>query len=158
MIISAFSGAGKTHLASKYRGVIDLESMNYHWIYPEELENLHPEAKKKNNNRKANPDWPDNYIRDILQYNAEEKLVLINGADWLVRYLRRRGYRCLNVYPDVSQKEEYLSRYRNRGNNEEYIRFWDLHFEEYIQKKTKGEDDIVMKPGEYLEDVLKSFL
>ena len=158
MIVSAFSGAGKTYLASKYKEIIDLESMNYHWIYPKELENVDQETKKRNNNRTVNPNWPENYLNDIVKYNSEGKLVLINGADWIIQYLRKSGYRCLNVYPDISQKTEYLNRYRQRGNNKDYIQFWDSHFEEYIAKKTKEKDDIVMKPGEYLEDTLESLL
>ena len=155
MIISAFPGAGKTYLAAKYKDIIDLESMDYHWIYPDELKELNPEEKKRNYNRKENPMWPGNYLNDIIWFHKEGKTVLISGADWIVKELRERGYRCLNIYPDISQKEDYLKRYEGRGNNQDYIDFWDTHFEEYIVKKKGVQDDIVMRPGEYLEDVLK---
>lgn len=155
MIINAFSGAGKTYLKGRYKSVIDLEPMDYHWAYPECSMKFSQEQRKKMSNRTENPDWPENYIYDILKYHQQGSIVLIGGSDEIIDYLEEHSTSCLVLVPSPDQKEDYLKRFERRGNKKAYIDFWDEHFEEYIIKKMKYKNIVWMLPGEYLEDTLK---
>lgn len=155
MIISAFSGAGKSYLAKQYTDIIDLEPMDYHWIYEDDLKRLDCEKRKRNQNRKLNPAWPKNYIDDILLYDEENNIVLISGDDHIVSLLDKQGILCYNIYPSVNQKQDYIKRYMERGNSKEYIDFWNENFEKIVIGKQIHMYNIEMMDGEYLEDTLR---
>lgn len=155
MIISAFSGAGKSYLAKQYTDIIDLEPMDYHWIYEDDLKRLDCEKRKRNQNRKLNPAWPKNYIDDILLYDEENNIVLISEDDHIVSLLDKQGILCYNIYPSVNQKQDYIKRYMERGNSKEYIDFWNENFEKIVIGKQIHMYNIEMMDGEYLEDTLR---
>lgn len=155
MIISAFSGTGKSYLAKIHSSVVDLEPMDYHWIYSDELKMEDCELRKKNQKRTLNPDWPGNYIRDILYYDHAGKIVLISGDDFIVDILEKMGIQCYNIFPSANQKKTYIKRYIKRGNSDDYINFWRENFERFISGKHKRLHKIEMLDGEYLEDTLK---
>lgn len=155
MIISAFSGAGKSYLAKQYTDIIDLEPMDYHWIYEDDLKRLDCEKRKRNQNRILNPAWTKNYIDDILLYDEEYNIVLISGDDHIVSLLDKQGILCYNIYPSVNQKQDYIKRYMERGNSKEYIDFWNENFEQIIIGKQIHMYNIEMMDGEYLEDTLR---
>lgn len=155
MIISAFSGAGKTYLAKQYTGIIDLEPIDYHWIYKDALKKLDCEKRKRNQDRILNPAWPKNYIDDILLYDKDYNIVLISGDDHIVSLLDEQGIFCYNIYPSVNQKQDYIKRYMERGNSKEYIDFWNENFERTIIGKQIHMYNIEMMDGEYLKDTLR---
>lgn len=155
MIISAFSGSGKSYLAKIYSSVVDLEPMDYHWIYSNEIKMADCEIRKKNQKRTLNPAWPENYIHDILYHDNSGKIVLISGDDFIVDNLEKMGISCFNIFPSVNQKDTYIKRYIKRGNSDDYINFWQENFEWFINGKHKRLYKIEMLDGEYLEDTLK---
>lgn len=155
MIINAFSGAGKTYLAGQYSNIRDLEPMDYHWIYEDSAFHLPKEQRKRNPYRNPNPAWPDNYIHDILHYHRQGFIVLIGGSDSIINYLETNKIPHLICVPTLEQKQDYLSRFYQRGNPKEYIDFWNDNFEAFVKKKMGHKHAIRMLPGEYLEHTLK---
>lgn len=135
MIINAFSGAGKTYLAKKYGHIKDLEPMDYRWIYEDSLLHLPKEQRKRNLCRKPNPAWPNNYIHDILKYHKNGFIVLIGGSNSIIEYLEAHKIPHLICAPTLEQKQDYLSRFRQRGNSKDYIDFWNDNFESFVTKK-----------------------
>jgi len=153
IIVEGFAGTGKTTMAKKYDNVFDLNSSDYHWIY--EDKNI-SEKRKGNDKRILNPEWPDNYIKKLFELKEEYDIVLAYQSIKVgqrIQYVY--GYMPILCYPSKECKEEYLERYRQRGNNEEWMKMMEEHFDEWIE--LIGESDkrkIVMKPGEGIEDAL----
>ena len=67
-IISAFPGIGKTTLAKEHHSVIDLESSNYKWL---DIDSNLPIEQRKGMSKTLNPNFPENYIRDIVSLARE---------------------------------------------------------------------------------------
>ncbi len=59
------------------------------------------------------------------------------------------------VYPDISLKEEYIQRYKSRGNNEKFISFIADNWESFIKDMENEKFPILVKleSNEYLSDV-----
>lgn len=150
MIVSAFAGVGKTTLAKKYgKDVIDLESGNFKW-----LENGNTEATKGDNKRTQNPKYPINYLEAIKKANTEYKVVLISQHSIIRKCLDAVKLDYVLVYPNIDMKDEFIQRYKNRGNNENFINLilnnWDswIYDLDNVQNHTK----IVLNKGQYLTD------
>lgn len=153
MIVSAFAGVGKTTLAKKYNGeVIDLESGNFKWI-----ENGNTEATKGNGSRTQNPRFPINYLEAIKKANTEYKVVLISQHEVIRKCLDAVKLDYIIAYPDISMKEEYIERYKNRGNNERFISLISTSWEKWISDldKIQGHNKIILQKGEYLENYIE---
>ena len=60
------------------------------------------------------------------------------------------------VYPDRSLKEEYIKRYKDRGNNPVFVKLlennWNIWMDD--MENQKGCDHIRLKSGQYLIDVI----
>ena len=121
MIINAFSGAGKTYLVDKYKDIQDLDSMDYHWIYEDYVLHLPKEQRKRNLSRKPNPAWPNNYIHDILSFHEKGFITLIGGSDSIIDYLESNKIPHLICLPTLDQKQDYLARFKQRGNSKELL-------------------------------------
>lgn len=155
MIISGFAGIGKTYLGNKYEDIIDLESSDYKWIYSDEVNGMDWEKRKGLTERLFNPDWPENYINAILEAEKKYKIVLISQSVEILAELRLRKIPFIVVIPDINLKEEYIARCRKRGNNEVFIGFISDYYEYFINKlMSKDDPKVILKSGEYLEDVL----
>lgn len=61
------------------------------------------------------------------------------------------------VYPSRDQKQDYLERYKQRGSSEDFIKLLDEKWDEWItsMEEQKGCLHIVLRPGQFLSDVLK---
>lgn len=150
MIISAFAGVGKTTLAKKYeKDVIDLESGNFKWI-----ENGNTEATKGDNTRTLNPKFPINYLEAIKKANTEYKVVLISQHEVIRKCLDAVKLDYFIAYPDMSMKEEFIERYKQRGNNDNFINLIISNWEKWINDldNINNHNKIILQKGQYLSD------
>jgi len=155
IIISGFAGIGKTTLQKKYQSVIDLESSDFKWIYQDEtIESLDKEKRKGISNRIQNPLWPLNYVKEIIQKSKEYQIVLISQDLDLRNCLRENGCKYYVCFPKKECKQEYIERYKNRGNNEKFISLVSDNFENWVDALMNEENKLIMEPGEYLEETL----
>lgn len=60
------------------------------------------------------------------------------------------------VYPDISLKEEYIKRYEERGNVDNFIKLLDNNWESWITElQTQvGCEHKVLKTGQFLSDII----
>jgi adenylate kinase family enzyme len=155
IIISGFAGIGKTTLQKNNSNVIDLESSDFKWIYQNsENESMDKEKRKGVSNRIQNPLWPLNYVNEIIKKASEYDIVLISQDLDMRNCLRNHGCMYYVCFPRKECKQEYLERYKNRGNNEKFISIVNENFENWIEALMKEDNKIIMEPGEYLEDTL----
>ena len=134
-VISAFPGTGKTYFYNQYKGknsliVLDSDSSNFSWIKDE----------KGNNTTKRNPDFPNNYINHIKENIGKADIIFVSSHDIVRQALYDNGIKYIVVYPENNCKDEYLERYRNRGNTEEFINMMDKNWDRFIDgmKNDKG--------------------
>lgn len=149
MIVSAFAGVGKTTLAQMYKeDVIDLESGNFKW-----LENDGTEASK-GSRRIQNPKYPINYLEAIKKANSQYKVVLISQHDVIRKCLDAVKLDYIVVYPEISMKEEFIERYKARGNNDNFINLITSKWESWINdlNSIQNHQKIVLGKGQYLSD------
>ena len=134
IIISAFPGTGKTYFYEKYKNsdikVLDSDSSNFSWI----------KDKNGNNTTKRNPDFPQNYINHIKENIGKADIIFVSSHDIVRQSLYDNGIKYIVAYPDNDCKDEYLERYRNRGNTEEFINMMNKNWDKFINsmKNDKG--------------------
>lgn len=159
-----FSGIGKTHISNDNNTFIDLESSKFKYKLTAREEEL--ERMKGDRNRELRDvDWHQDYIEAIEENLKKYDYVLIWIALDTLKELLSRGHKVTVVIPESDQlvKDEYIDRYRQRGNTEQFIEdildSWGsklMLFLDYVD----GLDDnsvkiIKLKSGEYLKDVIK---
>ena len=134
IIISAFPGTGKTYFYEKYKNsdikVLDSDSSNFSWIKDE----------NGNNTTERNPDFPQNYINHIKENIGKVDIIFVSSHDIVRQSLYDNGIKYIVAYPDNDCKDEYLERYRNRGNTEEFINMMNKNWDKFINgmKNDKG--------------------
>lgn len=141
--ISAFPGTGKSFAAKSPKLLavrfIDLDST--------------PFSKLKNGEQ--NPEFPSNYIKDIKSCRAG----LFISSHKIVRdALIKEFYPFFLLYPDISLKDEYLSRYKNRGSDQKFIDLLDKSWESWIteieEEKSECITKVRMRAGEFVLDLM----
>lgn len=133
-IISGFPGVGKTHYARIYRDmVLDLDSRKYRWGFPEK------------------------YIKLILDHAAiGDGTLLVSTHESVLDALSANGLRYTLVFPALSLKEEYLERYRQRGDDPQLLELLSKNWSRYLYQCQNRNDceKIVLKGTQVLADVI----
>lgn len=152
-IIAGFSGIGKTYLGNKYSNVIDLDAAPF--VYDDSDILDIPFELRKGMKRKPNKNWPNNYIKAIKDMEEKYDLILVwDRLDIIEEYLKN-DIEFILCYPEKNALNNYIERYKERGNSESYIT-WKLN--EYQEKLSTFEKlnvyKIILKDNETLEDYL----
>ena len=164
IVIAGFAGIGKTILEKKYENVIDLDCGNYKWIYEnDKYKKMDLEKRKGIKNKIKNPEWPTNYVQEILEKQKKYKIITISLYDIYLdndinfkKELEQNNIRYISCFPEKNEKKEYINRYKNRGNSNKWISGIEKNFENWIEKlQEETESKIVLSSKETLEDKLK---
>ena len=155
MIISAYAGCGKSTFAKRTWNSIDMVTVPYKYVVPENtITDEGDERLKANYEYEIHPDWPRNYISAVIAAYHRYQYVIIPTIKPVLDELQRFRIPYMLFYPDRTLREEYSNRYRNRGNTEAFERIfidgWD-HFLGSLEADSYG-IHYAMKTGEYLSD------
>lgn len=167
LLIMAYMGTGKTELENKYENVIDFDFQDYKYIYDESIRHLPLEQRKGATNlRTENPDYPKNFLADAIQLLNEGKVVVSPFIDHVFRAYDSFGIksqvknlRVILVCPTKSNLDEYVERFKQRGNSDEFITRRKKEFSSLIDlfEQADNYEKIVMKPGQYLSEALEEY-
>jgi len=159
-IIAAFAGVGKSFIRKKYENILDLESTYYKWL-ENGVANLTEEERKGNKNRVLNPNWPQNYITEILKQKDNYDIVLIQLSherlknEQIFEYFNENKIEFYVARPNLSGWKYIEDRLRTRGNTEEFINQVKDNFEIFIEEFSKPQyNQIIIEDGEFLENAL----
>ena len=140
-VYSAFPGCGKTtYFSTTNRNVLDSDSSKFDKKY-----------------------FPDNYIDHIERSIADPKVdkILVSSHKDVRDALLKKGIPFVLVYPDRSLKDEYIQRYKDRGNNDAFVKLldnnWDTWMDEMDEMEApKGQTlyKVKLAKGQYLTDVI----
>lgn len=160
MIISAFAGVGKSYVGKKYASVLDLESTYFKWL-EDNVQGLSEEERKGKVDRKLNPEWPQNYIDEIVKQSKIYEIVLIQlshprlANEQIFEYFDSHGIEYYVARPNLSGWSDIEKRLRKRGNSDEFICQVKDNFKVFVEEFSKPKyKQIVIKDGEFLEDAL----
>ena len=117
MIISGFPGVGKSeffkHQGRHNKTCLDSDSSNFSWVKDE----------NGNNTTERNPDFPANYIEHIKSNMGKVDIIFISSHEKVRKALEEANMRYILVYPELNAKDEYIRRYKERGNSETFVSF-----------------------------------
>ncbi|MDK2899137.1 MAG: hypothetical protein PWQ10_324 [Patescibacteria group bacterium] len=156
IIISGYPGIGKTTASKQHSNIIDLECSDYKWVYKDEnTKNIKKEQRKGTKNRQLNPQWPGNYIEDIINYSLKYDFILISQQKELRSLLDDKNISYIICFPNLESKEYYINRYEKRGNNTSYITIQKQNYEKWVMELLNSpQQKIILTDNQYLEEYL----
>lgn len=156
MIISGFAGIGKTTFTSMHSDIaIDLESSNFKWIFDESIKDINVEERKGLTEKVPNPEWPMNYIKAIKEASKKYAYVFICMDADIREILRQENIRYFVAFPMLECKDEYIGRYRERNNGENFIRLLEAKYDTWVSDLIETEpNQIRLTKGQYISDKL----
>lgn len=104
--------------------ILDSDSSLFSWIYDE----------AGNKTDKRNPDFPNNYIQHIKDHLHTEDIIFVSSHKIVREALEKEGIKYTLIYPEKNMKDEWMRRFKERGNDEKFIKFQDEHWDEFISE------------------------
>jgi len=156
MIIAAYAGCGKSMFAAmRGESAIDLHCIPYKY-YLDDNDIDRGEAGKADPDNEMRPEWPLNYVKAIETVMDKYDFVLIPSDYRVLGLLAGRQIPYTLVYPRRDCREEYLQRYINRGNTENFLSIFYEHWDWFIDSLEADMHDnhIVLQPHQFLSDVV----
>ena len=145
-IISAFPGTGKSYFTNKYpEKCADSDSSKFSWTPFAE----HPD-------RQRNPQFPNNYIEHIKNLIGKVDYIFVSSHKEVRQALLDNCIFFYLFYPSATQKQEYIERYKTRGNNEAFIDLVNKNWVSWIVElsfETEGCKNIQMKYSNLEEEL-----
>lgn len=123
-VISAFPACGKTYVYenNKDLAILDSDSSEFSWVKDNE----------GNNTKERNPYFPQNYIDHINENLGKVDIIFVSSHDIVRKALYDNTIYYTLVYPDKSLKDEWIQRFKDRGNNEGFINFISANWDSFI--------------------------
>lgn len=145
VIVSAFPGTGKSHLVSTREDILDLDSSDYNWL---------------SDGVTMNPAFPSNYMSDMYDnMNGQMYDIIFVSSHQIVRNaLIEAELPFTLIYPDRSLMDEYINRYKARGNSESFISALEANWDKWIDECENLDVYYVQKikldSGMYISDLI----
>ena len=139
-IISAFPGVGKTYYSNKHPDkALDSDSSNFSWTI-------------ENGQKIRSSEFPNNYIRHIKENIGKYEYIFVSSHKEVRKALKDNCLFFYLVFPQKMMKNEFIERYKDRGNSEDFIKLVSDNWEQWIDDcKFEGDG---CKP---IETTLKNF-
>lgn len=135
-IISAFPACGKSTYFNNWKKgftytnldslVLDSDSSEFSWIKDDE----------GNNTKERNPNFPNNYIEHIKENIGKAEIIFVSSHKVVRDALKDNNIKYVLVFPKNTKKskEEYLRRFKERGNDEKFIEFITNNWDNFIKE------------------------
>ena len=135
LVISAFPGCGKSHLYRNQSNKVILDS---------------------DSSKFDKSDFPRNYIEHIKENVGKVDIILVSSHKEVRDALVENNIDFTLIYPKRSIKDEYIKRYVDRGNNEQFVKLLETNWNMWIDQLQEQENcnKIELEEGEYLSDVI----
>lgn len=169
ILVLAYMGTGKTELAKKYNNIIDLDFQDYKYIYDKSIRDL-PLEKRKGTValRTENIEYPSNFINVIIEELEKGKIVLSPFIDHVFNAINSNNFktkikdtRIILVFPMKDNFQEYVERFKERGNNEEFVlrrrKEFDLLVSMFNNESNNDYEKIIIKPKQFLSEALTEY-
>jgi len=128
-IICGFAGIGKSHLAKNKVGYVDLESTPF------------------------NKNW--DLYSDVAIHMAQNGYnVMVSCHKELRDKLKEKGAIYRVYTPSRREKYGYLHRFKDRGNDDQFLKLFEDNFEKFVDEIAEDEEHIFWLNGKFLSDVL----
>ena len=101
-------------------------------------------------------EFPQNYINHIKQRIADGyRRIFISSHKEVRDALVENGLQFTLIYPDKSLKEEYVQRYKDRGNPQQFISLVENNWENWITECEAQEhcNHIKLKTNQFVSNV-----
>lgn len=167
LLIMAYMGTGKTELENNYANVVDFDFQDYKYIYDESIRHLPLEQRKGSTNlRTENPNYPKNFLDDAKKLLNEGKIVVSPFIDHVFEAYdssniksQINDLRIILVCPERDNFNEYIERFKNRGNSSEFIARRENEFSSLMDifDNSNNYEKIVMKPEQFLSEALEEY-
>lgn len=167
LLILAYMGTGKTELENRYENVVDFDFQDYKYIYDESIRHLPLEQRKGSVNlRTENPNYPTNFLDDAKKFLDEGKIVVSPFIDHVFKAYdsssfksRANDTRIILVFPTSDNFDEYVERFKQRGNSDEFIARREKEFPSLADlfENATNYERIVMKRGQFLSEALEEY-
>ena len=164
-VIVCGAAIGKTYLAEHDKRFIDLDDMKATYKYGlSKASRKEKERGKLDRGEIVNNDSTKYAIKILEEEIKNDSIILISSANKkLLKYLIDNKINYCLVYANINDKQEYIKRMKNRGNNDIFIEklteteAWKNQYEENI-KDLRPKYKIELKKGQYLSDIKSVFL
>lgn len=132
LIVSAYPGCGKTHYVSHNPPFYceDSDSSFYSWIY---------DGMIKTDRR--NPAFPENYIDHIKSLMYKRDVIFVSSHKVVRDALYEKEIPHVILYPCREAKDEWMRRFKKRGSTDEFIKFQNEHWDEFIDEIESTKSD-----------------
>ncbi len=136
ILISAFPACGKSTFYNEYKDelvVLDSDSSTF-----------------------DKSEFPQNYMDHIKENMDKADVIFISSHKEVREALKENDLDFTVVYPSIELKEEYMERYKNRGNDEGFINLLDKNWDAWITEIDEDDElsKIELEEGEFISDVL----
>ena len=152
IVVYRFAGIGKTYICNKFENACDLEEEMFRYL---SIDHNNIE-RNKGISKKENEDFPNNYFRAIEEALLKYDYVFVSYN--AIKYCQEHGIKYMLFFPSLNQKKDYLNRYIQRGNSQNFIDNLAENYEKFIKKESKdsyAEEIVFLKKNEFLEDSFK---
>ena len=109
--------------------ILDSDSSEFSWVKDE----------NGNNTSIRNPEFPQNYIDHIKEKMQSEFIIFVSSHDVVREALKQNNIPYDIFYPRKDQKEEWINRFRKRGDDEKFISFISDNWDKFIDDIEKDD-------------------
>ena len=172
IIIFGFPGVGKSY-AFEHQEEIgfelqDSDSSHFHWLYKDD--EFKEPVLDEDGKKVVNPAWPANYAQYIELTGKEQEVnpdfIMVSTHKEVMDAILPLGFTSFCIYPDINLKDRFMEIYKNRGNDERFLKLMDENWENFVkgtEKRAMGADKctsyIIHEKGKIqnITDLLKKF-
>lgn len=161
-VIVGFNGSGKSLAGKRFHNVLDLESGYFQFDVNPELLYVEIENQKFDMSRLQSENYLQDYIKTILDAIQHFDYVCVAQNELLILSLVfLQDIEVILVCSKKSNKDEYLKRYVDRQNTEEFVEWMSENYDVFIDRLKSIANDfnlkfITLKENQYLSDFIQS--